>query len=147
MSSFSTFLKTAIVLSFAAGAIVIPVSSQGAVGAGRYGYDDYAPQVRLISPVGVTVRVNSGEGILFKWSWMEGNRLERQYYDFRIYKGYDMLESTLIYKARIPPDTDRVMIESGIFGEDGIYTWCVRQRYYGLARSRRSYASFKVVKE
>ncbi len=147
MSSFNTFLKMVIVLSITAGAITIPASSQGAVAAGRYGYDDYAPQVRLISPVGVTVRVNSGEGVLFKWSWMEGNRLERQYYDFRIYKGYDMLENTLIYKARIPPDTDRVMIGSDVFGVSGIYTWCVRQRYYGLARSRRSYASFKVVKE
>ncbi len=126
--------------------LITPCAARAGSIAGRYGFDDYAPQVRLIHPVQETVELSDRDGALFIWSRIEGNRFERQYYDFRIYKGYDMIESTLIFKTRIPPDQDRVLIGSGIFKESGTYTWSVRQRYYGMAKSRRSYASFKVIK-
>lgn len=140
--------KTAVVLTIAAALIFLPGTSSGRGLTGFYGGPvDYAPQVRLISPVGVTIDLAAAGGILFKWSWTEGNRFERRYYDFRIYKGYDMLESTLIFKAQIAPDTDRVFINAAVFKDSGVYTWSVRQRYYGMAKSRRSYASFRIIKK
>lgn len=114
---------------------------------GRDGTADYAPQVRLIAPYGETVDLTGKDSLLFRWSWIEGNRMERDYYDFRIYRGYDMLESTLIYAAHVAPDADRVSISAGLFRDGEVYTWSVRQRYRGLARSRRSYASFRVIKK
>lgn len=138
--------KTVFILTVTVCLLLLPGHSSGGIVVGNYGYSDYAPEVRLISPVGETIDITGSEGILFRWSWMEGNRLERQYYDFRIYKGYDMLEGTLIFKTRVPPDTDRIMVRSGVFKDPGAYTWSVRQRYYGLAKSRRSYASFRIVK-
>lgn len=139
--------KTVFVLLIAAGVMALPGVSDGRGMIGVRGPADYAPQVRLISPVGATIDTTGSGGVLFKWSWIEGDRLERRYYDFRIYKGYDMLESTLIFKAQIPPDTDSVFIKADVFKESGVYTWSVRQRYYGLAKSRRSYASFSIIKK
>jgi DNA-binding response OmpR family regulator len=108
--------KAILILAIATVVMLLPDSSSGGVLVGHYGYDDYAPQVRLISPVGDTINITGSDGILFKWSWIEGNRFERRYYDFRIYKGYDMLENTLIFKAEIAPDTDRVFINAGVTG-------------------------------
>lgn len=107
---------------------------------------DYAPMVRQISPVGETVDLTGKDGILFRWSWMEGDRMQRQYYDFRIYRGYDALESTLIYKDEVARDADRIYVKADIFKDGQTYTWSIRQRYYGMAKSRRNYASFRVIK-
>lgn len=112
-----------------------------------FGPVDYAPKVRQISPVGMTVDLRGADGVLFKWSWIEGDRMQRQYYDFRVYKGYDTVESTLIYKEEVARDTDSVFLKSGMFDDGQTYTWTIRQRYYGMAKSVRSYASFRVIKK
>ena len=140
-------LCSIVIISTFTGLSLLACAAYGSMLFGRAGSYDYAPQVRLIEPSGETVDLSGKESLTFKWSWMEGDRLQRQYYDFRIYCGYDMLENTLIFKAQVAPDTYHISVRSGLFADGEVYTWCVRQRYIGLAKSGRSYASFRVIKK
>ena len=113
---------------------------------GRAGSPDYAPEVRLISPVGETVDLTGKDSLVLHWSWIEGDRMQRRYYDVRVYRGYDMVESTRIARILADPAADRVELDADLFQDGQVYTWSVRQRYYGMARSYRTYASFQVIK-
>jgi hypothetical protein len=137
---------TAVLAIGAVGMLFLPETVTSGMIYGRAGSIDYAPQVRIISPDDKTVDLTGQECLVLHWSWIEGDRMERQYYDVRIYRGYDMLESTLIFKIQTAPDADRICVRSDLFANGGIYTWSIRQRYIGLAKSRRSYASFGVIK-
>ena len=55
----------------------------------------FVPEVSLVSPVTDTVDLTGKDNLDFEWSPHEGDRTKREYYDFRLYKGYQMLESTL----------------------------------------------------
>lgn len=110
------------------------------------GSEDYAPEVRIISPDREAVDLTGKESLTLHWSWIEGDRFSRQYYDVRVYRGYDTLEKTLLFKARADPGTDRLDLPAALFADGGVYTWTIRQRYIGMAKSRRSYASFTVIK-
>jgi hypothetical protein len=113
---------------------------------GRF-YDryDYAPEVRLIEPRGGVVDVSGRPYLEFKWSPFEGDRMQRDHYDFRIYAGYQTLESTLIFKTRIPPDIYSIRVRADLFRDGQVYTWTMRQVYTGSVKSRRSYSSFRAI--
>ena len=109
------------------------------------GADLYVPQPRLISPVTEVVNLAGQDKLIFKWSTVEGNTFKRSYYDFRLYKGYDMLESTLILKKQVPPLQGELTLDASIFENCQIYTWSLRQKYIS-AKSEKSWQSFKVIK-
>jgi len=106
-----------------------------------------APEVRLIKPVQEEVVLSGEKELEFKWSPHEGSLSDRQYYDFRLYKGYDMVESNLILKKRIPHNTYQVSLNADLFEDGRIYTWSLRQVYNDSRKGIRSYQSFKVVKK
>jgi hypothetical protein len=58
-----------------------------------------------------------------------------------------MVESTLILKKGIPPDTFYVSVKTDLFKDGHVYTWSLRQVYDVSGKSRRSFHSFKVVKK
>lgn len=107
----------------------------------------FVPQPRLISPTEDTVVFTGKATLEFKWSPFEGNRTERLYYDFRLYKGYNMLESTLILKKRLEPNIYEISLKSDIFDDGEVYTWSLRQVYSGTQKSEKNTASFKVIKK
>lgn len=113
---------------------------------GSGGAVDYAPQVRIISPDDETVDLTGRNALVLRWSRLEGDSMERRYYDVRVYRGRETLENTLIFSAQTPPDADTVRVPSSLFDNGRTYTWTIRQRYYGLAQSRRAYAVFTVFK-
>ena len=101
------------------------------------------PAPRLMSPFAGEVVLTGKSSLTFEWS-TEGDPTRRQYYDFRIYKGRDMLASTLIYKEKITAyKTD---VKADLFQNGGVYTWAVRQVYGGGDKSRRNFSSFKITK-
>ncbi|MEA3489666.1 MAG: hypothetical protein U9R44_04945 [Candidatus Omnitrophota bacterium] len=108
---------------------------------------DYVPEPRLISPVTQEVVLTGKEDLEFRWSPHEGRGSGlRKYYDFRIYKGYEMVESTRIYRKKTPGDKDRIDVSADLFENGQIYTWSLRLGYKGIGKSTRSYQSFKTVK-
>ena len=106
---------------------------------------DFVPAPRLLSPTKETVDLTNKDSLEFKWSPHEGDRMKRRSYDFRLYKGYEMLESSLVTKKFVPADTFSVRLKQDLFKDGETYTWSVRQIYYGSQKSRRSIQSFKVI--
>lgn len=53
---------------------------------------DYAPEPRLIAPIKEEIDLTKKTELEFKWSPHEGVSSDRRYYDFRLYKGSDLLK-------------------------------------------------------
>ncbi|MFA5147433.1 MAG: hypothetical protein WC515_08680 [Candidatus Omnitrophota bacterium] len=108
---------------------------------------EMVPAPRLISPATEEV-VLTGKGELeFKWSPHEGDSMRRAYYDFRLYEGYAMLDSSLILKRRTKSDEFSVTLKADMFRDGMVYTWSLRQVYTGSAKSDKVHQSFKVIKK
>jgi len=105
---------------------------------------DFVPQPRLLKPDTEIVDLTGQPTLNFSWSPHEGDLMQRAYYDFRIYKDYDMLGSNLIFNKEVPPNTYSIDVSSDMFKSDKVYTWSVRQVYINSGKSYRSYSSFKV---
>ncbi|MCM8790326.1 MAG: hypothetical protein NC938_01305 [Candidatus Omnitrophica bacterium] len=108
------------------------------------GQSDLIAPPRLIEPSVDVIDLTNKDYLEFKWSPHEGEQIKREYYDFRLYRGYQMIESALIFKARIPPRQWSLKLKASIFKNGQVYTWSLRQVYTGV-KSRRSFDSFKVL--
>ena len=106
----------------------------------------YVPKPRLISPVSTNVDLKEKDGIEFVWSPHESLPRSRKYYDFRLYNGYNMVESNLILKKRLPGNQRKIFVSKDKFKNGDTYTWSLRLGYRGTGKSSRSYHSFKVIK-
>jgi len=110
------------------------------------GQTSFVPKPRLIAPATDVVDLTGKEGLEFKWSPHEGDQVKRDHYDFRLYSGYNMVESTRILKMRISPRQWSIILKAEMFEDAQVYTWSLRQVYTGSAKSWRSFESFKVIK-
>ena len=110
------------------------------------GQTSFIPKPRLIEPATDVVDLTGKDTLEFKWSPHEGDQVRRDHYDFRLYRGYTMVESTRILKMRIPPRQWSIVLKTDIFEDGQVYTWSLRQVYTGSAKSWRSFESFKVIK-
>jgi len=111
------------------------------------GNETYVPKPRLLEPIVDEVDLAGKKSLLFRWSPHEGRSFGRSYYDFRLYKGYQMLEGTRVLKRRVPPKEYQTAVEAGKFEKGQAYTWSLRQVYRGTGKSDRSVSSFKVIKK
>ncbi|MFA5089979.1 MAG: hypothetical protein WC510_02945 [Candidatus Omnitrophota bacterium] len=103
------------------------------------------PEPRLIHPVSEEA-VLTGKGSLeFKWSIV--NLVEADHCEFRLYKGYNMYASNLIFKQALPAKIPFIEINSGIFEDGQVYTWSVREVSFWGRKSERAFCSFRVVKK
>lgn len=111
------------------------------------GVGAYVPQPRIIFPRSEKLDLTGKKSVVFTWSPHESRSLGgRRYFDFRIYKGTEMLESTLMFKETVPGDKYKLELDSDMFENGGTYTWSLRQGYKTMGKSRRSIQSFLVVK-
>lgn len=104
------------------------------------------PAPRLVYPSTDTIDLTGKETLRFEWSPFEGSRTSRKYYDLRIYRTYEMLESTLLYKERVDPGYFAVELDASMFETGQVYTWGVRQVYEVEGKSRRNIHSFMVIR-
>ena len=109
------------------------------------GESDFVPPPRLISPSTDVVDLRGMSSLEFRWSPHEGDPTQREYYDFRLYKGYQALGGALIYKVRVPRNVWSILITADLFENGAAYTCSLRQVYRGL-KSRRTFQSFKIIK-
>lgn len=126
-------------------ALMITAPAFGRVGLRDDG--DYVPQVVLTRPTEEKADITGKAALKFEWSPHESAPGMREYYDFRLYKGYDMYENSLIRKERLGPDVCSIDIGSEVFQDGQVYTWSVRQVYDRARKSGRSYKSFTVIKK
>lgn len=109
------------------------------------GESDYIAPPRIIKPSTDAVDLRGRDCLEFSWSPHEGDSIKREYYDLRIYKGYQAYGSARVYLVRVPPRQWSICISSDIFEDGAVYTCALRQVYRGQ-KSKRSFQSFKVIK-
>jgi hypothetical protein len=108
--------------------------------------DGFVPQPVLTQPSRDAYDLSGKSELVFKWSSHEQARGFRSYYDLRLYRGYDMLAHSLIYKSKVDPTSSSIALSASMFENGQVYTWSLRQVYDGGRKSDRSYQSFMVIK-
>jgi len=117
---------------------------------GRLGdVSGFVPRPRLLKPASDIVNLGKEKELTFKWSVHEatGFGRGRRYYEFRLYKGYDMLGPALVLRKNLSGDTRSLEVSADLFESGAVYTWSLKQCYKGIGKSDRSFQSFKVIKQ
>jgi hypothetical protein len=108
---------------------------------------DYVPSPRLIEPRGDKIDLAGKTGLVFGWDRHVSAKGSGKYYDFRIYKGAEMVASELVYSRILPGDEYGVEVSSDVFDVPGNYTWSLRLGYRTRGKSRRSSGSFTITQK
>lgn len=127
--------------------VALPLSAQRASIYTDIGESDLVPVPRILQPYLDSYDITGKKALEFQWSPHEGNQTQRDYYDLRLYKGYNVVESTRIYKIRLGPRQWSFALNADIFEDGQVYTCTLRQVYIGSLKSRRAYQSFKIIKK
>lgn len=126
-------------------ALFLSISDAVAFGFNRR-IDYNVPKPVLLSPIGDEQDISGKSSLEFRWSPHEGRSLGRKYYELKLYKGYEMLEKTLISKQRIKAGESMINMDAAQFKNGEIYTWSLRQVLNDGQKSDRAFASFRVIK-
>jgi len=102
------------------------------------------PEPRLIYPISDKVILTGKDFLEFRW-WNDFIGIE--HYEFKLYKGYNMYASDLIYKQSLPSRASSIKIKSELFEDGQVYTWSLIQVSFGGQKSDKSFNSFKVIKK
>ena len=99
---------------------------------------------RLLYPIYDTVTLTGSAPLEFRWI---NDFTLTDHFIFKLYKGYNMYESTLIKKQNIPSGDSSVKIESDLFEDGKVYTWSIIRVATGGEKSDKSFNSFKVIRK
>ncbi len=100
------------------------------------------PGPTLLFPVTDDIALNGKGHLEFKWS--RGNFVDTDHFEFRLYKGYNAIGSTLILKENIPTDTYPIRVPASQFEVNQVYTWSLVQVFTDGEKSGPSFGSFKI---
>jgi len=103
------------------------------------------PSVDLFSPVTDNIDLSGKANLEFKWRRI--NFTQTDHYRFKIYSGYNMLESTLILKQDVGVNQYPVEIPAKTFRLNQAYTWSLVQVYVDGSKSDNSYSPFTIIKK
>ncbi|MFA5038678.1 MAG: hypothetical protein WC732_03250 [Candidatus Omnitrophota bacterium] len=109
-------------------------------------WPDLAPEPQLLEPRGEVVDLSGKDTLEFKWSPFIGRLWERQYYDFRLYKGRDRLEGSQILVSKVAKNQYSISVDASLFEDGEAYAWGVAQVYMDR-KSEQAYSTFEVVKK
>lgn len=103
------------------------------------------PAVELWHPVTEDIDLTKKDSLQFKWRQIDLSRAD--HYVFKLYKGYDMVESNLILKKEVGQDEYPFELPADNFEVNQIYTWSLRQIYLSGAKSDLAFSPFKIIKK
>lgn len=106
---------------------------------------DFMPGPRLLSPLTDDIDLSGKENLEFKW--MTGDLIRTDYFDFRLYKGYNTTARNLIFKQRFSVHEYPIKIPASQFKPGQVYTWVLVQVFIGGQKSDKSFSSFKITKK
>ena len=106
---------------------------------------DSIPGPDLLSPT--TDDIDLGGKDYLEFRWRKFGLVQTDYYDFRLYKGYNTTADNLISKQKFSTDIYPIKIQSSIFEVDQVYTWVLVQVFLSGQKSDRSFSSFKIIKK
>lgn len=103
------------------------------------------PAVELFYPVTQDIDLSAKSSLQFRWR--EINITQTDHYEFKLYKGYDMVGSALVLKQDVSGDGCPLELAEANFEINQVYTWSLKQIYLGGQKSERSYGTFKIIKK
>jgi hypothetical protein len=102
------------------------------------------PGPKLLYPVTGNIDSSGKDNLEFRWEQV--NEVDTQFYDFRLYEGYNTTEENLVFKKEFSASDYPIKVAITMFEKNKIYTWTLIQVFRGGRKSDRSFSSFKIVK-
>jgi len=102
------------------------------------------PAPRLKYPINDTIILPANQPLEFSW-WNDFEQTRG--YIFKIYKGYNMFASGLIFSKELPADASSIKINPELFTAGQVYTWSLVRISFNGAKSDKSFNSFKVLNQ
>jgi len=102
------------------------------------------PQPHLLYPISDKIVLTGKDSLEFRW-WNDFSGVG--HFIFKIYKGYNMYASDLLYKQDLPPDASSIKIKSELFKDEQVYTWSLVMVSSGGQKSDKGFSSFKIIKK
>ena len=99
----------------------------------------------LIYPATEDITLKGKDFLEFRWERAGGVRLD--HFEFKLYKGYETIASTLMFKQNFPREIYPIRIPAGQFESNQVYTWSLRQVFMNGEKSDRSFSSFKIIEK
>lgn len=103
-----------------------------------------APQ--LLYPLSEEADLTGKGSLEFKWFAGAGDLVRLDHYEFRLYKGYRTIASSLLLKNRLPAVSYSIGIEAELFDDNQIYTWTLRKAFLDGKKGELSSNSFRIIK-
>lgn len=107
--------------------------------------ENFYPPVELQYPVTQDIDLTGKTSLQFRWR--RTDQAQTDHYEFKLYKGYERSESTLILKQDITGDEYPFELPAANFEVGQVYTWSLRQVYLDNVKGDRSYSPFKIIKK
>ena len=138
-------IKTKIVVCFLIlGVLLFTADSFAGRGIATSLGDSY-PALDLLYPVSENIDLAGKTTLQFRWRQVDEARTD--HYEFKLYKGYQMLGPALILKQDISRDNCPFELPAENFEINQVYTWFVRQVYLDGSKNDWAHSSFKITKK
>ncbi len=120
---------------------IFTYSSYGELYGGRR--PDFITAPRLLYPIADNINLGGKDYLEFRWILTDLVRTD--YFDFRLYKGYNTTGPNLIFKKRYSANELPIRIEASLFEVNQVYTWTLVQVFNSGYKGDKSYSPFKII--
>lgn len=107
------------------------------------GGSGYIPAEVLLYPTTDDIDLSGKDSLEFRW--IRTDLAVTDYFDLRLYKGYDTVESNLIFKKQFSSSIYPIEIPASLFEKGQVYSWVLRQVLYDGRKGDKSFSSFKII--
>jgi len=115
-------------------------------GRGMFGdSDDFRPAADLFYPTTEDIDLSGRDVLQFKWE--QKDIIQTDHYEFKLYKGYNMSDSTLVLKQNVSRGQYPFELPAENFEINQVYTWSLKQVYLSGTKSDKAFSSFKIIKK
>lgn len=109
-----------------------------------FGYS--MPGAKLLYPVTDNIDLHSQPFLEFRWE--RTDLISIDYYEFKLYKGYNTVGDSLLVKKELSTDDYPFRLDvSNLIEVNQAYTWSLVQVYNSGRKSDKTFSSFKIIKK
>jgi len=119
--------------------------SYARVGIG-FGDFDYIPAPKLLSPLTNDIDLTGKQFLKFEWIRYE-DPTKVDHYEFRLYRGYGMVQAGLITKQNFSYGDYPIKMPSSLFEAGQVYSWSLRIVYFTGVKGDYAFGSFSIIKK
>jgi len=124
--------------------LVLPALINDSYGGSHIGVgDEYVPAEVLLYPTTDDINL-SGKNYL-EFRWIRTDLARTDYFDFRLYKGYNTVQSSLIFKKQFSSNVFPIEIPASLFENGQVYSWVLVQVFFDGRKGDKSFSSFKII--